>query len=32
MDEGVIVEEGPPAQLMERPRTDRLRDFLAQVL
>ncbi|MGI8873209.1 MAG: amino acid ABC transporter ATP-binding protein [Egibacteraceae bacterium] len=32
MDEGVIVEEGPPGQLMERPQTDRLRDFLGQVL
>jgi ABC-type polar amino acid transport system ATPase subunit len=32
MDEGAIVEEGPPAQLMEQPQTDRLRDFLGQVL
>ncbi|HUG84876.1 MAG TPA: amino acid ABC transporter ATP-binding protein [Euzebya sp.] len=32
MDEGVIVEDGPPAALMEDPRTDRLKAFLSQVL
>jgi ABC-type polar amino acid transport system ATPase subunit len=32
MDGGVIVEEGPPSDLFERPRTDRLRTFLSQVL
>ena len=28
MDAGVVVEEGPPQQLLLRPRSDRLRDFL----
>jgi ABC-type polar amino acid transport system ATPase subunit len=32
MDGGVIVEDGDPAELMRNPRTDRLRDFLSQVL
>jgi ABC-type polar amino acid transport system ATPase subunit len=32
MDQGVIVEEGPPAELFDSPRSDRLRAFLAQVL
>ena len=32
MDDGVVVEEGPPAQFFEQPRTERLRTFLAQVL
>jgi len=32
MDGGRIVEDGPPQQLFEAPRTDRLRDFLSQVL
>ncbi len=32
MDEGVIVEEAPPRELFERPRSQRLRDFLDQVL
>jgi ABC-type polar amino acid transport system ATPase subunit len=32
MDEGVIVEEGAPADLFASPRTARLRAFLAQVL
>ncbi len=32
MDDGVVVEDGPPRELMENPRTERLRDFLGQVL
>jgi ABC-type polar amino acid transport system ATPase subunit len=32
MDEGVIVEEGSPRDLFERPQHERLRDFLAHVL
>jgi len=28
MDEGVIVEEGPPHQIFEQPQTERLRSFL----
>jgi ABC-type polar amino acid transport system ATPase subunit len=32
MDEGVVVEDGPPREVFANPRTDRLRRFLAQVL
>jgi ABC-type polar amino acid transport system ATPase subunit len=32
MDEGRVLEEGPPAEILERPRTDRARDFLCRVL
>ena len=32
MDAGVVVEEGPPADIFERPRTQRLQTFLSQVL
>ncbi len=32
MDDGLIVEEGPPAQLFERPQQTRTRDFLRQVV
>lgn len=32
MDEGTIIEEGEPAMLFARPRTERLQRFLAQVL
>jgi polar amino acid transport system ATP-binding protein len=32
MDQGVVVEAGPPSQLFDAPRTDRLRRFLDQVL
>jgi ABC-type polar amino acid transport system ATPase subunit len=28
MDEGVIVEDGPPQQIFEQPQTERLRSFL----
>jgi len=32
MDGGRVVEDGPPQQLFDAPRTERLRDFLGQVL
>ena len=32
MDEGTIVEEGPPNQLFDSPQTDRLQKFLGQIL
>ena len=32
MDGGVIVEEGTPEQIFERPQSDRLKSFLAKVL
>ena len=32
MDGGVVVEDGPPEQLMENPRSPRLKAFLSQVL
>ena len=32
MDEGVIVEQGPPADLLENPRNDRTKRFLGLVL
>ena len=32
MDQGEIVEQGPPAELFEAPRTERLRMFLSQIL
>jgi general L-amino acid transport system ATP-binding protein len=32
MDRGEIVESGPPAEVFENPRTDRLRLFLSQIL
>jgi polar amino acid transport system ATP-binding protein len=32
MDQGVVVESGPPAQLFDHPRTERLKTFLDQVL
>ena len=31
-DEGVIVEEGPPTQIFERPQHERTRRFLSQIL
>jgi len=31
MDAGRVVEEGPPAEMLSRPRTERLRTFLARV-
>jgi polar amino acid transport system ATP-binding protein len=32
MDEGAIAEEGPARETLAAPRTERLRDFLSQVL
>ena len=32
MDRGEIVEQGPPNELFENPRTDRRRLFLSQIL
>jgi ABC-type polar amino acid transport system ATPase subunit len=32
MDEGVVVEEGPPAELFEQPREERTKRFLGLVL
>ena len=32
MDGGVVVEDGPPADVFAQPKTDRLRRFLAEVL
>jgi polar amino acid transport system ATP-binding protein len=32
MDEGVIVEQGPPKQLIDKPRHERTKRFLGQVL
>ena len=32
MDDGVIVEEGPPAQVLDAPREERTKQFLGLVL
>jgi polar amino acid transport system ATP-binding protein len=32
MDKGVVVEEGPPAQIFDAPRTDRAREFVGKIL
>ena len=32
MDRGEIVESGPPGDLFDNPRTDRLKLFLSQIL
>jgi ABC-type polar amino acid transport system, ATPase component len=32
MDAGRIVEQGPPAQVLDHPQQDRTRDFLSKVL
>lgn len=32
MDKGAVVETGPPAQVFDNPRTDRLREFTAKIL
>jgi polar amino acid transport system ATP-binding protein len=30
MDQGVVVEEGPPEEILDRPRGERLRAFLSR--
>jgi polar amino acid transport system ATP-binding protein len=32
MDEGAVVEEGPPSQVLDQPREDRTKRFLGLVL
>jgi general L-amino acid transport system ATP-binding protein len=32
MDQGEIVEQGPPAEIFSNPRTERLQTFLSQIL
>jgi polar amino acid transport system ATP-binding protein len=32
MDEGVVVEQGPPSAVLDNPREQRTQDFLAHVL
>jgi polar amino acid transport system ATP-binding protein len=32
LDRGAIIEDGPPAQVLERPRTERTRQFLSRIL
>jgi ABC-type histidine transport system ATPase subunit len=32
MDEGVVVEQGPPQEVLERPRNERTQRFLGLVL
>ncbi|NLZ44170.1 MAG: amino acid ABC transporter ATP-binding protein, partial [Clostridia bacterium] len=32
MDDGVIVEEGPPGQLFSNPQNERTKSFLSKVL
>jgi polar amino acid transport system ATP-binding protein len=32
MDEGVVVEAGPPREVLANPQTERCRDFLSKVL
>jgi polar amino acid transport system ATP-binding protein len=32
MDKGVVVEEGPPRQIFDAPRTDRAREFVSKIL
>ena len=32
LDRGAIIEDGPPAEVLERPRTARTRQFLSQIL
>jgi polar amino acid transport system ATP-binding protein len=32
MDKGVVVEEGPPKQIFDAPRTDRAREFVGKIL
>ena len=32
MDEGIIIERGTPAEIFERPKEQRTKDFLSKVL
>jgi polar amino acid transport system ATP-binding protein len=32
MDKGLMIEEGPPAQIFDAPRTDRAREFVGKIL
>ncbi len=32
MDKGLVVEEGPPKQIFDRPQTDRAREFVGKIL
>jgi polar amino acid transport system ATP-binding protein len=32
MDKGMVVEEGPPKQIFDSPRTDRVREFVGKIL
>ena len=32
MDKGIVVEEGPPKQIFDAPRTDRAREFVGKIL
>ena len=32
MDKGQVVEEGPPKQIFDAPRTDRAREFVGKIL
>jgi polar amino acid transport system ATP-binding protein len=32
MDKGQIIEEGPPSEIFDNPRTERLRDFVGKIL
>jgi polar amino acid transport system ATP-binding protein len=32
MDEGKMVEMGPPGEILDRPKTERAREFMAKIL
>jgi polar amino acid transport system ATP-binding protein len=31
MDEGVIVEQGPPSEVLDNPKSERTKDFLGHI-